>query len=271
MKKDISSLYKKTSELLLRKINGTPLIAVVTGSGIKLFPDISPSFEIRYNALPIWSILDSSEDHIKGHEGKLKLFNINNKYVLVFSGRQHLYEGLDITRVVINIKIAHELGVKNIIVTNAAGGINKKFKAGSIMLISGFINFMQPTERGVIDSIVQKPKIVNTKLMRLVQKITRSKIKKGIYAGMSGPTYETYSEIKLLRLIGADAVGMSTIPELICANSLGMQYAGISVISNLWSTRHKPTHEKVLQNVQKANNRLNKLIINLLESIPSSI
>ena len=253
--------YKKTKQHFLKKIKVKPHVAIIGGSGIKLFPNHSPILVINY------ADLQSSALKVKGHEGKVKLFKVKDKYVLVFSGRQHLYEGIDITKIVANVRIAYDLGIKNLIVTNAAGGINSKFKAGDLMLITGFINLMQPTERGVIDAIVQKPAEIKSKLSNLIKKELGNKIKYGIYAGMIGPSYETLAEIKLLQMLGADAVGMSTIPELICAKSLRMNATGISTISNVWSKTHKPSHEEVLCNVEKANEKLNDLILKILDNI----
>ena len=148
------------------------------------------------------------------------------------------------------------MGVKKLIITNAAGGISKTLKAGDLMLINGFIDLMQPTEKGILSGITQQPFKINTKLTKLFSK----KIKSGVYAGMRGPSYETYAEIKLLQSLGASAVGMSTVPEIICAKSLGLNYAAVSVISNAWSPTHKPNHEAVLKQVKKANEKLDKLV-----------
>ena len=135
------------------------------------------------------------------------------------------------------------------------------------MLITGFIDLMQPTERGILSGITQPAKIIKSKLSNLLSKKFKREMKSGIYAGVLGPSYETYSEIKLLQSLGAHAVGMSTIPEIICAKSLGLDFAGISAISNVWNQRHKPSHKEVLKNVSKANEKLNNLILKLLDYI----
>lgn len=262
------NLYKKTKLFLLKNINVKPHLAIITGSGIKLFKSEQPLFVINYTDLPALNLKSHlSTQNVKGHEGKLRLYKIKNKYVLVFSGRHHLYEGLDIDKVVANVRIAYDLGIKNLLITNAAGGLNKNYKAGDLMLITGFINMMQETERGVIDSITQLPKQVSSDLSNLIKKQNKNQIKYGIYAGMLGPSYETYSEINLLKQLGADSVGMSTIPEMICAKSLKLNYAGISTISNVWNKSHNPSHEEVLRNVKKANKKLNDLIVKLLKAL----
>ncbi|MBI2995412.1 MAG: purine-nucleoside phosphorylase [Candidatus Melainabacteria bacterium] len=237
---------RKTKHLILKKFDNIkiiPQIAIITGSGIKLFEDKRTAFS----------------SNIKGHEHSLKLYKIKGKYILVFSGRHHLYEGLSITDVAANIRLIYELGIKKVLITNAAGGINKKFKVGDLMLITGFIDLMQPTERGILNGITQPPYGFKTKLSSQLY------LKQGIYAGVLGPTYETYSEIKLLQSLGASAVGMSTVPEIICAKSLGLDFAAISVISNVWNKNHKPSHEEVLKNVKKANKKLEKLILDILK------
>ncbi|MBI1858155.1 MAG: purine-nucleoside phosphorylase [Candidatus Melainabacteria bacterium] len=261
---------KKTKEILLKHFKNTPHLAIITGSGIKLFENKKPLFVINYTDLPVYSDLKKvkskkNSTHVKGHEGKIKLFNIQDKYVLVYSGRRHLYEGLDISKVIINARLTYELGIKNFIVTNAAGGINKKFNPGDLMLIDGFIDLMQASERGVICSIAHPPYKLRTKLNNQILKLRGQKIKQGIYAGVIGPSYDTFGEISLLSNLGADAVGMSTIPELICAKSLGINFAGISIISNVWKKNHKPSHKDVLHNVSKANKNFNELVLQLLK------
>ena len=255
--KDI--LLKKTKQILLKrfkKFNLLPQTAIITGSGITLFRDKEAIFEAQYNDLPACSF--SKKQKIKGHKGALQLFKINNKGILVFSGRRHLYQEFSFSDVTVNIQLAYKLGVKKIIITNAAGGINKNFKAGDLMLITGFIDLMQPTERGILNGITQPAYKIRTALTKKI--FNSTKIKKGIYAGVLGPSYETYAEIKLLKLLEAHAVGMSTVPEIICAKSLGMDFAAISVISNIWDSKHKPSHKEVLEQVKKANEKLDDLI-----------
>ena len=262
------------TDFLLKRFNkfkAAPQIAIITGSGIKLFADKEPIFQIKYSKL---LALKTSQPHnlttsqllIKGHEGKLKLYKIKNKDVIVFSGRHHLYEGLNILDVVANVRLSYKLGIKKLIITNAAGGINEKFKVGDLMLITGFIDLMQSTERGILSGITQPPQKIETKLNNIILKNFKS-IKAGIYAGVLGPSYETYSEIKLLQSLGASAVGMSTVPEIICAKSLGLDYAGISLITNVWNKNHRPSHKEVLKQAKNANKKLDDLIKNLTNQI----
>ena len=266
-------LLQKTKKFLLKKINEIPQLAIITGSGIKLFNNQKPLFEIKYNSLPVWKnntkqkSAKTSNHLVKGHEGLLKIYKIKEVSIIVFSGRRHLYEGLNISEVIGNVRLAYELGVKKIIMTNAAGGINKSLKYSNLMLITGFINLMQATERGVLNSITTPKKRIKTKLTQYLNKNFRGYIKTGIYSAVLGPSYETYPEIKLLQSLGADAVGMSTIPEIICANSLGLDYAAISVISNTWDEKHKPSHKEVLKHVNNANKKLNNLLLKLLSQI----
>ena len=256
-----SLLFQKTAKILLKRFNAIPQLAIITGSGIKLFKNQEPLFQTKYTSLPLWS---KQKTHaIQGHEGVLKLYKVNGKNILTFSGRRHLYESLNVSEVISNIRLAYELGVKKVIITNAAGGINKKLQTGDLMLITGFINLMQGNERGILDGISIPARRISTKLTRKLHKMFIKQIKSGVYAGALGPSYETYSEIRLLQKLKADAVGMSTIPEMICAHSLRMDYAAISVISNAWSKTHKPSHKEVLKHVNKANDKLNDLIVKL--------
>ena len=246
---------KKNTEYLLRRFNSlniSPQTAIITGSGIKLFRDKAPIFEVSYSEL--------TKQRIKGHEEILKVYRVRNESVLVFSGRKHLYEGLSFSDVTANVRLCYKLGIKKLIITNAAGGISKNLKAGDLMLITGFIDLMQATERGILNGITQPPFKIKTRLTVFLKR----KLKSGIYAGMQGPSYETYSEIKLLQSLGASAVGMSTVPEIICAKSLGMNYAAVSVISNVWNKNHKPSHKEVLEQVKRVNKKLNDLISRLI-------
>ena len=262
-------LLEKTKQLLLRRFKNfkiTPQIAIITGSGITLFRVKDPVFEIRYSELPTYKEKSMRERAngrmgVKGHEGKLKPYKIKDKDVIVFSGRRHLYEGLSFRDVTANVRLAYKLGVKKLIVTNAAGGINKNFKVGDLMLITGFIDLMQSTERGILSGISQEPKKVQTKLNNTLSEYFRKNLKAGVYAGVLGPSYETYSEIKLLQSLGASAVGMSTVPEIICARNLGMDFAGIAVISNIWNLRHKPSHIEVLKQIKKSNEKLQEMLL----------
>ena len=255
--------HKKTAEYLLQRFNSlniSPQTAIITGSGIKLLGDKAPIFEVSYSELTKQGNKKTKEQRIKGHEGKLKIYRIRNKSVLVFSGRNHLYEGLSFADVTANVRLCYKIGIKKLIITNAAGGISKNLKAGNLMLITGFIDLMQATERGILNGITQPPFKIKTRLTDSL----RSNLKIGIYAGVHGPSYETYSEIKLLQSLGASAVGMSTVPEMICAKSLGMNYAAVSVISNVWNKNHKPSHKDVLEQIKKANKDLNDLISRLI-------
>lgn len=230
---------------------------------MKVFPNNKPLLEISYSKLYKTSQSSSSnpQHSVIGHESKLKLFNVKDKCILVFSGRKHLYQGYSVFDVIANIKIASQIGIKKILITNAAGGLNSKFKPGDLMLITGFIDLMQPTERGVLSGIIQEPKKIKEKLTK---EIESKKIQKGIYAGVIGPTYETYSEVKLLKSLNASAVGMSTIPELIACKSFGLDFAGVSIISNVWDSKHKPSHKEVVRQVEMANKKLNDLILQII-------
>lgn len=256
----------KINNLILKKFDKfKPQFAIITGSGVKVFPNNKPLLEIRYEDLWQTGLISSKPKSLKtsviGHESKLKLFKIKKKYILVFSGRKHLYQGYSVFDVIANIKIASKIGVKKVLITNAAGGLNPKFKAGDLMLITGYIDLMQPTERGVLSGIIQEPKSIKE---NLTLKINKRKVQKGIYAGVIGPTYETYSEVNLLKKLKASAVGMSTIPELIACKSFGLDFAGISIISNVWDKKHKPSHKEVVRQVEIANRKLNDLILQII-------
>ncbi len=135
------------------------------------------------------------------------------------------------------------------------------------MLITGFIDLMQATERGTLSGITQPYHLVQNKLTKSISNKLKKGLRKGVYAGVIGPSYETFAEIKLLQSLKASAVGMSTVPEMICAKGLGIDYAGISLITNVWDPRHKPSHKEVLEQAKKANEKLNVLVLKIVNEV----
>lgn len=250
----VLSDIKEAGEYIKKKIGNTPQIAIVLGSGLgPLVNEIKEPLEIDYNDIPGFPVTT-----VEGHEGKLVFGKIGDKYILAMKGRFHHYEGYDISKVVFAIRVFKTMGINNIIVTNAAGGINKDFNPGDLMIIKDHIGFFAPSAlrgKNVDEFGVRFPdmsKAYNPELIELCKSAASKegvKVKEGVYIFAKGPMYETPSEIKAMSILGADAVGMSTVPEVAVANHAGMNVLGISCITNMAAgILDEPlTHEGVME------------------------
>jgi len=232
------------------KIKGINLvdIGIITGSGwsrIEDFFDIKK--RIKYSEIEGFPV-----SGVKGHKGELLSGELEGKKLLIFSGRFHYYEGYSMQEIVLPVRILKELGGKVLVVTNAAGGLNPSFDIGDLMLIEDHINlFPENPLRGKAEF----PSMLDPydeQIRKEIEKIAEEKgirLRKGIYVGWQGPSLETKAEYKFLRIIGADAVGMSTVPEVIMAKALGLKVIGFSAITNmgLGEKRREISHEEVLK------------------------
>lgn len=220
------------------KVPFIPEVGLILGSGLGEFADeIENKIEIEYKDLEGFPI-----STVKGHSGKLVFGNINGLNVVAMKGRVHYYEGLGIDKVVLPTKVLSELGIKTLIVTNAAGGVNKDFSPGDLMLISDHINFsgvnplVGPNDESVGPRFLDQTYSYKKELREIAKKSAKTiglDLKEGVYMWFSGPTYETPAEVKFAGLIGASAVGMSTVPEVIVARHRGVDVLGISCITNM--------------------------------------
>lgn len=242
-----------------------PTIGLVLGSGLGDFADsLSDSVAIETSAIPHYPV-----STVEGHKGRIVFGKVGKGEVVAFQGRIHFYEASDLNVVLYPIHVAHALGVKTLIVTNAAGGINRTFSPGDLMVISDQINltfesfaFPRPTMHRQHGSLYDSP--LQTKAMEAGAELQVG-LKRGIYAGVKGPSYETAAEIEMLGRIGADAVGMSTVFETQLATHLGMRVLGISCITNYATgiSSEKLNHQEVTE----VGNRVRTVFGNLLRSI----
>jgi purine-nucleoside phosphorylase len=267
---------KKAIEFIRRHTDLKPLLALVLGSGLGNFGDrIEAISTIPSSDIPYYPI-----SSVKGHAGKL-IFGYLHKDsnhstpLLVFQGRVHFYEIGLIERVVFPIILAHQLGIKKLVITNAAGGINSCFAAGDLMLIQDILNlaFLQPPSAQIDSdfSTRKRSKYFDKKLIcNLLQCAAQLKIPlhQGTYGWLRGPSYETPAEIQMLKRIGVDAVGMSTVPEILVAHSLGMKTVALSLISNLAAgiSPVKLSHSEVTKAGANITDRFSKLMENLVLS-----
>jgi purine-nucleoside phosphorylase len=252
-------------------------IGVVLGSGLGAFAEtLQERVETPYSQIPGWPI--STAD---GHPGKLVCGRLGCAEVIVLAGRAHLYEGYTPHQVTFGIRELYRRGVRSLVLTNAAGGVNLQYHPGQLVLISDHINLMgaNPLTGPNDDSLGSRfPDMSEaySSACREVAKQAAAKLgmtlREGVYAALSGPTYETPAEIRYLRIIGADLVGMSTVPETIVANHLGMKVLAISCVTNMAAgvLPHKLVHEEVLETGAKVRETLSKLLSAIIEQLAQS-
>ncbi|TYV76793.1 purine-nucleoside phosphorylase [Listeria monocytogenes] len=218
--------------------NGTPKIGLILGSGLGVLADeVNNPTKLSYSEIPHFPV-----STVEGHAGQFVFGELENKEVVAMQGRFHFYEGYSMQDVTFPVRVMKELGVEVLVVTNAAGGVNELYFAGDLMLISDHINFtgtnplIGPNDEHFGPRFPDMSEAYNLALRvdaRLIAQELNLTIREGVYAGFSGPTYETPAEIQMMRTLGADAVGMSTVPEVIIANHAGLRVLGISCITNM--------------------------------------
>lgn len=236
-----------------------PTIGIVLGSGLNdiaqsvQFPDIIPT-----NQIPHWPA-----STVPGHVGRLLLGRLEDKVVLVLQGRSHFYEGYAMDQITLPVRVMSILGIKTLIVTNAAGGMNSDYKAGDLMLIKDHINIpgmagsnplRGPNDNTIGPRFPDMTEPYDRELRDLAKKAAAEaefNVQEGVYAYVAGPSYETPAELRFLKMIGGDAVGMSTVPSVVVARHAGMRVLGISTITNMTNIDPKPgdktSHDEVLE------------------------
>ncbi len=245
-----------------------PQIAVILGSGLGALADeMQVDAEFLYSEIPGFA-----KSTISGHAGKLVVGTLAGKDVVIMQGRLHYYEGHPMSAIIFPVRVMHALGASTLVVTNAAGGLNPDFKPGDVMLITDHIN-VQGNNALIgpnLDELGPRfPDMTHTympELQSLALQIAKQEaitLQQGVYAAWSGPTYETPAERRYLRIIGGDAVGMSTVPEVTAANHAGMRILGFSAITNIatgGSDQLPDSHEEVLAMAQVAGKKLERLV-----------
>lgn len=266
--------YKKAADYILKKINFKPQIGIILGSALgSIAEEIENPTIIDYKNIP--NFLTTT---VESHAGKLILGKLAGKDVVCMSGRFHYYEGYDFESLTIPIRVFKLLGVETIILTNAAGGINRSFKPGDIMLIKDHIKLMGGSPVRGINIPEFGPRFFDVSDMytKDLRKLTTSiankldiKIHEGVYYFAGGPQFETPSEIKAMRRLGGDAVGMSTVTEAITAAHCGMKVIGLSLISNMAAGMlNQPiTTEEVDEAGKEASGRMKLLIREIVREI----
>lgn len=228
--------YAETAAYLSACISGNPETAVILGSGLGALADhIEEATVIPYHEIPHFVRSTAS-----GHKGNFICGMLGGKTILAMQGRFHYYEGYTMEQVTFPIRVMKLLGVKNLLVSNAAGGINTSFKVGDLMIIRDHINMMPnpligPNKEAFGTRFPDMTRAYDREMIRLMETIASEKnipLKKGVYVGLTGPSYETPAEYAFYGKVGGDAIGMSTVPEVIVARHCGIRVFGMSVITN---------------------------------------
>ena len=250
-----------------------PEIGLVLGSGLGELAD-----EVNGKRIPYCEIPSFENSTVQGHKGSLVFAEVYGKKCVFMQGRYHFYEGHTMQKITYPIRVMKQLGIKTLILTNAAGGINPAFKGGDLMLITDHINMMgaNPLIGMNNDSFgVRFPDMSEVYKIRLrnIAKAQAQKLnidlKEGVYVASSGPNYETPAEVRMLKILGADACGMSTVPEAIVANHAGIEVLGISCITNMAAGLSSTTlnHEEVVEQANNVKVDFKNLILNIIENI----
>jgi purine-nucleoside phosphorylase len=265
---------EETSAFIQSKIKSTAQTAIILGSGLgNLATQIKVDFEIQYTQIPHFPI-----STVEGHKGRLILGSLNGVKVWVMEGRFHFYEGYSPEQVAYPVRVLKLLGVENLILSNAAGGVHPNFEVGDLMIIKDHISlfsinpligknesalgtrFPDMSEPYALD-FIEKAKVIANK--------HQIKVHEGVYVGVTGPTFETRAEYKLIKAVGGDVVGMSTVQENIAAVHCGMKVFAISVVTDLGirENNNTITHEEVLEAANAAEPKLTLIISDLVKQI----
>lgn len=266
--------YENMLKSIRNKTSFIPETAVVLGSGLGSFAD-----ELDIECIIDYKDIDGFPvSTVEGHKGRFVFGYINDIPVAAMQGRVHYYEGYDIVQTTIPIRILKMMGTQNIILTNASGGINKTFDAGDIMLIRDHISVFMPNPlvgENINEFGTRFPDMSNVynkhlcDIIRSAAAESQIPLKEGVYVQLSGPSYESPAEINMLSILGADAVGMSTVCEAIAANHCGMRVCGISLVTNLASgvSSSPLSHKEVQEAGKKAEPNMKKLLRNCIIAI----
>ncbi|MEO8822550.1 MAG: purine-nucleoside phosphorylase [Ginsengibacter sp.] len=261
-------------QFIQTKYASRPLAGIVLGSGLGSFAnEIEVECEIPYHEIPHFPV-----STVKGHSGKLIFGELSGKKVVAMAGRFHYYEGYSTQEVVFPIRVLKFLGIQTLLISNAAGGLNPTFKVGDLMLIRDHISMLTINpligknedvfgERFPDMSEPYKTSLINS--ARQVAEENNIELKEGVYVGVTGPTFETRAEYKMLHILGGDAVGMSTVQEVIAAVHLGLPVFAMSVITDIGIRKEENTitHDEVLQAANDAEPKLTLIFKKLIERL----
>jgi purine-nucleoside phosphorylase len=267
----------QVADTIRSKISIEPRVGIILGSGLNDLADsVENAIVIPYGDLPHWPV-----STVEGHAGRLVIGDLEGQPVFVMQGRIHFYEGYTMSQITLPVRVMLRLGLEIMIVTNAAGGVNPDFVPGDVMLITDNLNLMgmsglNPLMGPNIDELGPRfpdmSQVYDKELGSIARKIASDEgitLREGVYCGLSGPSFESPADLRFLRLAGTDAVGMSTVPEVIVANHGGMRSLGLSGISNKANLDGSTitTHEEVIEAGKIITPKMEKIIRGVLSSI----
>lgn len=271
--------YEAAADYIRGQSNLQPRVGLILGSGLNPLAEAIESADV----IPFENVPNFPKPTVEGHEGQLVLGYLEDTPVLVMRGRVHFYEGYPMPQVVFPMRVMQVMGIETLIVTNAAGGLNPDFRPGDLMLISDHINLMGmtgnnplfgPNDPTLGPRFPDMSQAYDPALRRIARQVAADHdlpMHEGVYVGLSGPSFETPADIRFLRMIGADAVGMSTVPEVTVARHGGIRVMGVSGISNVALAEAVPgqaaSHEEVLEAGQLIVPRLVTLVRGVLASL----
>ncbi|WP_078596996.1 purine-nucleoside phosphorylase [Evansella clarkii] len=255
---ETANIIKEAKEYITSRTNVRPETGLILGSGLGVLAEEIEQAEI----IPYSDIPGFPSSTVAGHKGQLVIGNLEGKPVVAMQGRFHFYEGYSMELVTLPVRVMKAIGVKTLIVTNAAGGVNESFEAGDLMLINDHINLfgtnplIGPNDAGLGVRFPDMSRAYCPKLLKQAKQAAEElklTVKEGVYVGNPGPVYETPAEVRMIRTLGGDAVGMSTVPEVITARHSSMKVLGISCISNMAAgILDEPlSHEEVIETTDR--------------------
>ncbi|CAM3566372.1 purine-nucleoside phosphorylase [Marinicrinis lubricantis] len=265
---------EEAGKYLRSQLGQVPEIGLILGSGLGVLSEqIEEAMTIPYHKIPHFPI-----STVQGHAGELVVGKLAGKHVFMMKGRFHLYEGYDVQTVTFPIRVMKFLGIRTLLVTNAAGGINTSFEPGDLMLIEDHINLtfrnplIGPNDERMGSRFPDMSEAYSSRLRELALQAAQEQgisLKKGVYIGLLGPSYETPAEIRMMRGMGADAVGMSTVAEVIAARHAGLEVLGISCISNMASgiLQQPLSHQEVMETTEKVKEKFIGLVLNVIPKL----
>ncbi|MCC9076048.1 purine-nucleoside phosphorylase [Litorilinea aerophila] len=271
--------YDRAADFIRQRSPHRPRLGLILGSGLSGLAEQVEEADI----LPYGEIPHFPQSTVAGHAGRLVLGKLAGMSVCVMQGRFHYYEGYSLQQVTLPVRVMARLGVETLIITNAAGGLNPAFAVGDLMLIEDHINFLgmaghNPLRGPNLEAFGTRFPALNNAYSRSLRELAQAvaaerglTLRRGVYVAVAGPNFETPAEIRFLRQAGGDAVGMSTVPEVIVAHHAGMRVLAISTITNLAiaepDSDHAPTHEEVMDAGTIIVPRLTRLLLGILERL----
>jgi purine-nucleoside phosphorylase len=274
MASELKKKIQQTARFINSKIDNKPKIGVILGTGLgSLAGKVRNKKSFKYSDLPNFPV-----STVKSHKGELVFGKIGNKEVVLMDGRFHFYEGYSLEQITFPVRVFKALGAKALVVTNAAGGLNPLFKAGDIMIVTDHINFtgvnplIGPNDDTLGPRFPDMSQPYDRKFIKLAEELSiKEKLgaRKGVFLGLTGPNLETAAEYRFLKMIGADAVAMSMVPEIIVAVHAGLRSLGVSVITDMClpDALEPTSHEKIIGAANEAAPKLTKLVFNFIEKV----